>query len=115
MTENNGFLLKTQGDGCFAAFADAADGIGAAYACQLAFPSLGGGERRAIKVRMGLHTGRAMPVDGDYTSLAVHRAARVSSAAHGGQILCSAATLALQAPRLGDSKEFTAEILVHTS
>ncbi|GAB3857436.1 hypothetical protein GCM10029963_55470 [Micromonospora andamanensis] len=41
---------------------------------------------------MGLHTGWAEPRDGEYASPEVHRAARVAAAAHGGQILCSAAT-----------------------
>src|SRR5205085_2057316 len=43
-------------------------------------------------VRMGLHSGFAEPVGGEYASPEVHRAARVASAAHGGQVLCSAAT-----------------------
>jgi predicted ATPase len=41
---------------------------------------------------MGLHTGWAKPAGGEYASAEVHRAARVASAAHGGQILCSEAT-----------------------
>ncbi len=44
------------------------------------------------RVRMGLHTGYAEPRDGEYASPEVHRAARVAAAAHGGQVLCSAAT-----------------------
>ena len=107
VTKYNGFLVQTQGDGCFVAFSGAGDGVRAASACQMEFPLLSVDDGWAIKVRMGLHTGRAVPVDGDYTALAVHRAARVSSAAHGGQILCSAATLALLSDELGDSEELT--------
>ena len=41
------------------------------------------------RVRMGVHAGLASPRDGDYVALAVHQAARVSAAAHGGQVLTS--------------------------
>ncbi len=68
-------------------------GVRAAINCQLALVSQSRQGGRELKVRMGLHTGHAIPVDGDYTALAVHRAARVSAAAHGGQILCSSQTL----------------------
>jgi len=45
---------------------------------------------------MGLHTGEATPTpDGDYTSLEVHRAARIAAAGHGGQVLVSETTRAL--------------------
>src|SRR4030095_6498765 len=47
------------------------------------------------RVRMGLHSGFAEPVAGEYATPEVHRAARVASAAHGGQVLCSAATARL--------------------
>ena len=110
VTTRGGFLIQTQGDGCFAAFADASDGIRAAISSQLEFDSQSQ-HRRAFKVRMGLHTGRAVPVDGNYTSLAVHRAARVSSAAHGGQILCSAATLALAGVQSGGPDGLSAQDL----
>ncbi len=44
---------------------------------------------------MGLHTGQAVASDGRYTGLAVHRAARIGAAGHGGQILVSQATQTL--------------------
>jgi predicted ATPase len=49
---------------------------------------------------MGLHTGEAAPVDGDYIGLAVHQAARVVDAGHGRQVLVSEATMALAGERL---------------
>ena len=45
-----------------------------------------------LRVRMGLHTGEAQRRGGDYFGAALNRAARLMSAGHGGQILCSAAT-----------------------
>ncbi|MFI7021424.1 ATP-binding protein [Micromonospora sp. NPDC049900] len=88
-----GAELLTEGDSFFLAFGDA----GAALtACLTAQRALGEHEwptpEAAPRVRMGLHTGWAEPRDGEYASPEVHRAARVAAAAHGGQVLCSAAT-----------------------
>jgi predicted ATPase len=44
---------------------------------------------------MGLHTGTPLLTKEGYVGADVHRAARIASAAHGGQILVSAATAAL--------------------
>ena len=51
----------------------------------------------SIRVRVGLHTGEPVVVDDLYAGLDVHRAARVMSAAHGGQVLVSARTADLVA------------------
>ena len=48
-----------------------------------------------VRVRIGVHTGQAVPAGGAYTGLAVHRAARICAAARGGQVLISQATQAL--------------------
>jgi predicted ATPase/class 3 adenylate cyclase len=91
--ERGGIVVKSTGDGLMIAFADAS----AAAACAVE-------SQRAIQaepwpvpiaVRMGLHTGTAHAVDGDYLAPAVNRAARVAAAAHPGQILGSAATAAI--------------------
>ena len=42
---------------------------------------------------MGVHTGLASPRNGDYVALRGHQAARVTAAAHGGQILASEAAV----------------------
>ncbi len=44
---------------------------------------------------MGVHTGEVSLVNGSYVGVAVHRAARIAAAGHGGQILLSDATAAL--------------------
>ncbi len=46
-----------------------------------------------LLVRIGLHTGETQERDGDYYGTAVNRAARVMAVAHGGQILCTRATV----------------------
>lgn len=88
-----GVELFTEGDSFFVAFRDAFSAVAACVSAQRAlaaypWPSADTQPR----VRMGLHTGWAVPVAGEYASTEVHRAARVASAAHGGQVLCSEAT-----------------------
>ncbi|MBQ1044813.1 MULTISPECIES: ATP-binding protein [unclassified Micromonospora] len=89
----DGAELLTEGDSFFLAFPDAATAV---HACLTAQRALAGHEwpnpDATPRVRMGLHTGYAEPRDGEYASPEVHRAARVAAAAHGGQVLCSAAT-----------------------
>jgi predicted ATPase/class 3 adenylate cyclase len=93
LSSQDGIELFTEGDSFFAAFASASSAIEACLQAQRAlaahpWPSA---ETRP-RVRMGLHTGHAVPLGGEYASAEVHRAARVAAAAHGGQVLCSAAT-----------------------
>jgi predicted ATPase/class 3 adenylate cyclase len=83
-----GRVVKTTGDGFHAAF-DTADA--AALAALDAQAQLTA-ERWAevnIAVRMSLHTGTAEQRDGDYYGSVLNRAARLMSAAHGGQVLVS--------------------------
>ena len=44
-----------------------------------------------VRVRIGIHSGRPTLTDAGYIGLAVHTVARICSAAHGGQIVLSAA------------------------
>jgi predicted ATPase len=52
-------------------------------------------ERGEIRVRIGLHTGEASLSAKTYVGLHVHRASRIASVGHGGQVLISSATHAL--------------------
>ena len=54
----------------------------------------------ALRVRCGLHAGRAERRDNDFFGTVVNRAARISNAAHGGQILLSQAVAVLVSDRL---------------
>ena len=92
---HGGYEVDTQGDSFFIAFASAREALLAAVEGQLALLSHTWPEGVEIKVRMGLHTGQAVASDGRYTGLAVHRAARIGAAGHGGQILVSQATQTL--------------------
>ncbi len=91
-TEHRGKELSTEGDGFFVAFASASDALAAALEAQLAMTAHPWPEGRAIRVRMGLNSGTARPSEGGYTALAVNKAARISTAAHGGQIIVSDTT-----------------------
>jgi predicted ATPase/class 3 adenylate cyclase len=87
-----GHEVSTEGDAFFVAFAGARQAVLCALEIQRALaghPWPAGG---AVRVRIGVHTGQAVPDGGDYTGLAVHRAARICAAARGGQVLVSAAT-----------------------
>ncbi|HET6968042.1 MAG TPA: adenylate/guanylate cyclase domain-containing protein, partial [Ornithinibacter sp.] len=92
---NGGVVVKSIGDGTMAAFQDADSAADAAVALQLTV--LTRPWPVSLALRVGLHTGHAEPADDDYLAPAVNRAARIASAAHGGQVLLSADTAALLA------------------
>ncbi len=91
----NGHEVDTQGDAFFVVFTRATDAVSAAVAAQrsLASPARRGGVD--VRVRMGVHTGAPQRVAEGYVGLDVHRAARLMSAGHGGQVLLSQTTASL--------------------
>src|SRR3954462_9880719 len=93
--QHGGHELDTQGDAFFYAFGSAHEAVLAAVEGQRALSSHPWPEETEVKVRMGIHTGQAAPANGRYTGLAVHRAARIAAAGHGGQVLVSQATQTL--------------------
>ncbi|MDT4939796.1 MAG: hypothetical protein QOG80_3467, partial [Pseudonocardiales bacterium] len=87
---NGGAVVNTEGDGCFAAFDSAAGAVRACARAQDQLTSTDWGPGIELFVRMGLHIGvDVAPRDGDYVALAVHQAARVTSAANGRQVLAT--------------------------
>ncbi len=90
-----GYVFATGGDGFAAAFARPGDAVLAAEAAQAALNTEEWSAEAAVQVRMGLHTGVVEERDGNYFGPAVNRAARITGAAHGGQVLVSAATAGL--------------------
>jgi class 3 adenylate cyclase/DNA-binding NarL/FixJ family response regulator len=99
-----GRVVDSRGDELFAVFDHAANGMRAATAAQLVLCEEEWPEDGPVRVRMGLHSGRAQAAGDGYVGLAVHHAARVAQAAHGGEIIASEATLRLA----GDLPDVTA-------
>src|SRR5579859_647557 len=91
VVDAGGNPLFTEGDGFFAVFPDARAALNGSAQAQRALAEHSWTEAKPL-VRMGLHTGEAEPAAGEYATPVVHRAARIAAAAHGGQVLCSAAT-----------------------
>jgi predicted ATPase/class 3 adenylate cyclase len=89
---HQGRVVKTTGDGFHGAFATASDAVEAAIAAQLGLADESWAETGPLRVRIGIHSGRAELRDGDYYGPAVNRAARLMSSAHGGQIVVSLVT-----------------------
>src|SRR6516165_7778287 len=105
---SGGHVVKTTGDGLFAVFGRAESAISAALTAQRLLAGAAWDPTCELRVRMGLHTGDAEFRDGDYHGSAVNRAARLTSAGHGGQVLVSGATAPLVAGRLPDGAELVA-------
>ncbi len=93
--EHGGHEIDTQGDSFFVAFPRAKDAVLAAAAGQRALAEHSWPDGAELRVRMGLHTGEAVVTDDRYLGVAVHRAARVCAAGHGGQVLLSQSTTAV--------------------
>lgn len=83
---HRGAEVDTQGDAFFVAFSRAADAVAASDELRCALRST------PLRVRVGLHTGEPNLTADGYVGLDVPRAARIASAAHGGQIVLSETT-----------------------
>ncbi len=91
-----GWVDETAGDGFFVTFRDVTKAGRAAVEMQQRlrdhpWPAAVG----ELKVRMGLHVGQVERRGHGYVGLEIHRAARIGSAAHGGQLLMSGAAAEL--------------------
>ena len=100
-----GTEIDTQGDSFFFSFPRARDAVAAAIDTQRALRDHAWPEGAAVRVRMGLHTGEPQVGDEGYLGLDVVRAARISAAGHGGQILLSETTRALLGNQLPDGAQ----------
>ena len=89
---HGGTVLTREGDALFVTFADPSSAILGAIEGQVALAKAKWPADSQVRVRMGIHVGDVIiDEDDDYVGLAVHQAARISAAAHGGQVLTSKA------------------------
>ena len=90
-----GHEMGTEGDSFFVVFSSAHAAVSAAIESQQLLGRHTWPDDLPIRVRMGLHTGEPERHEDGYIGIDVHRAARISATAHGGQIVISGATAAL--------------------
>jgi len=100
VVEHGGQVVKMTGDGLHAVFGDAVDALHASVRLQAGLAELERACGIPIRARCGMHAGAFERRDGDYFGTAVNRAARIMSAAHGGQVLLSQAVGDLVGRRL---------------
>jgi DNA-binding NarL/FixJ family response regulator/class 3 adenylate cyclase len=93
--EAGGHEINTQGDSFFVAFRRPKEAVSAAVDAQRAIARHPWPADAEMRVRIGIHTGEATVTGDRYVGLAVHRAARICAAGHGGQVLLSQTTQAL--------------------
>src|SRR5262245_5446108 len=89
---HGGHLYKMIGDAFQAAFATAPSALAAALAAQRRLIAEEWGAIGSLQVRMALDSGVVEQRDDDYVGPLLNRTARLLAAAHGGQVLLSAAT-----------------------
>src|SRR5262245_62747433 len=85
LAATGGVEVDCRGDEFMATFEQPDAAVAAALAIQEA-------EKGVVRVRVGIHTGEPLRVEGGYVGVDVHRAARICAAGHGGQVLLSETT-----------------------
>ncbi len=94
--DRDGHVVEARADDFFAVFECPRSALEGAVAVQRLLRAKLWAERLEVRVRIGIHSGYPTLTEQNYIGMAVHTTARVSAAAHGGQILVS-----------GDTKEAT--------
>jgi DNA-binding NarL/FixJ family response regulator/class 3 adenylate cyclase len=110
VTSHGGHEVDAVGDEFLAAFPEASEAAAAALEAQRALRDAEWRGDTHVRVRIGIHQG--MPDYGEegYTGLDIVRAARISHAGHGGQIVASAQTVeALEGVACADLGEHAIE------
>lgn len=103
ITDGGGVVVSTEGDAFFAVFIDPLEAVLASAEAQRRLAAEDWPQDSSVRVRMGLHTGIGRLGGDDYAGVEVNRAARISSAGHGGQVLVSASTADLVTSTLPDA------------
>jgi class 3 adenylate cyclase len=107
LRQSGGHEVSARGDDVFAVFELATAAMDAALAIQRAMQAGGWPGGVDVRLRIGLHRGRPALTDTGYVGLSVHAAARICFAAHGGQIVMSAAVRAAVPESLAEGVSLT--------
>jgi class 3 adenylate cyclase len=89
VTGVGGAVVDARADELFAAFDCPRAALEAAVATQRELGTYRFESGEPVSVRIGIHAGYPTMSDGNYIGMAVHTTARISAAAHGGQIVIS--------------------------
>ncbi|MFI5291472.1 MAG: adenylate/guanylate cyclase domain-containing protein [Candidatus Limnocylindrales bacterium] len=89
-----GIEVDARADEYLAVFATAPPAAEAALAIERGLSARRWADDVVVRMRIGLHTGRPELTDEGYVGIEVHRAARVGTVGHGGQIVLSSTTAA---------------------
>jgi adenylate cyclase len=90
VAERSGYVVKSQGDGFMVAFEGSLDALHCAVGVQRGLLGAGGAlKKNPVRVRIGIHCGKAVAKEGDLYGRNVAMAARVAQQADGGEILVS--------------------------
>jgi serine/threonine protein kinase len=92
---HGGIEVDTQGESTFVAFRTATDAVLAAAEAQSSLAAQAWPDDAEVRVRIGIHTGKASLAGDRYFGLAVHRAARICAFGSGGQTVVSETTRSL--------------------
>ena len=103
---SSGYEVDARADEFFAVFRRSPHALEAALAIQRALRDKTWPQKSDVRVRIGMHTGRPTLTDTGYVGIAVHIAARICYASHGGQILLSSAAHESFTERLGAGVTF---------
>jgi predicted ATPase/class 3 adenylate cyclase len=95
IVEGDGVEVSTEGDSFFVVFRSPMGALQATVAAQRGLADHDWSPAPPLRVRMGLHTGEGVLGGENYMGIDVNRAARISQAANGGQVLVSDATRSL--------------------
>jgi class 3 adenylate cyclase len=87
--EHDGHVVETRADEFFAVFEQPAAALTMAVTVQRQLRTRASAGDEDVRVRVGIHSGYPTLAKANYIGMAVHTAARICGASHGGQIVVS--------------------------
>jgi len=92
VARHDGHVVEARADELFAVFETPLGAVQAALDVQRELQARAGADGAAVRIRIGIHSGYPTSVEANYIGMAVHVTARITDAAHGGQIVVSGDT-----------------------